>query len=251
MKKVELIAEQLSYEVTEEMNTLRTNLQFAGADKKVVLFTSCMSGEGKSSISFRLASSLSDLGKKVLLIDTDMRKSTLVKVVKQGQVDSGLSHYLSGQCTLADLIYATDTRGFHVIFAGPAPPNPTELLSSRQFENLILKLREVYDYILIDCAPLGMVVDASIVSKNCDASILVIEANVIKYRFAQSVKEKLEIAGCPVLGVVLNKVDRAKNSGYYARYYGKYYGNKYAQYGGEAEKAKNAQTIGQNRKKKR
>lgn len=240
MKRVELIAEKLSYEVTEELNTLRTNIQFAGVDKKVIMVTSCMSGEGKSNTTFRLASSLSELGKKVLLIDTDMRKSVMVRVLKRSYIDSGLSHYLSGQCTLADVIYATDVRGLHMVFAGPVPPNPTELLASRQFENMISKLREVYDYILVDCAPLGMVVDAAIVSKNCDASILLIEANTIKYRFAQVVKEKLEATGCPILGVVLNKVDRAKNSGYYAKYYGKYYGDKYAQYGEGREKLKSS-----------
>lgn len=230
MKKVELIPEKLSYEVTEELNTLRTNIQFAGVDKKVIMITSCMSGEGKSNTAFRLACSLAELGKKVILVDADMRKSVMVRVLKRSGVGSGLSHYLSGQCTLADAIYATDVRGMHMLFAGPVPPNPTELLSSKQFENMMSKLRELYDYILVDCAPLGMVVDAAIVSQSCDASILLIEANNIKYRFAQMVKEKLEATGCPILGVVLNKVNRSKNSGYYEKYYGKYYGKYYSHY---------------------
>lgn len=230
MKKVELIPEKLSYEVTEELNTLRTNIQFAGVDKKVIMITSCMSGEGKSNTTFRLACSLAELGKKVILVDADMRKSVMVRVLKRSGVNSGLSHYLSGQCTLADAIYATDIRGMHMLFAGPVPPNPTELLSSKQFENMMSKLRELYDYILVDCAPLGMVVDAAIVSQSCDASILLIEANNIKYRFAQMVKEKLEATGCPILGVVLNKVNRSKNSGYYEKYYGKYYGKYYSHY---------------------
>ena len=231
MKKIELIPQQLSYETTEEMNTLRTNIQFAGVNKKVIMVTSCMSGEGKSSTTFNLACSLSELGKKVLLIDVDMRKSVMVRVVKSGNIDCGLSHYLSGQCTLADVIFATDVRGLHMIFAGPVPPNPTELLASQQFENMIFKLKELYDYILIDCAPLGMVVDAAIVSKNCDGSILLIEANTVKYRFAQVVKEKLEAGNCPILGVVINKVDRAQSRGYYKKYYGKKYGSQYEKYG--------------------
>ena len=238
MKRVGLGTEQLSYEITEEMNTLRTNLQFAGVDKKVIMVTSCMSGEGKSETLFRLAGSLAELGKKVVLVDTDMRKSILIRYCETGTVDKGLSHYLSGQCPLAEALYSTNIRGFHMMFAGPVPPNPTELLSSDLFANTIKSFREIYDYILIDCPPLGMVVDAAIVAKYCDASMLLIEANRVKYRFAQQVKEQLEATGCPILGVVLNKVDRSRNSAYYAKYYGKYgkYYGEYQKYGSEFTK---------------
>lgn len=231
MKRVSLKKEAWSYEMTEELNTLRTNLQFAGVDKKVILETSCTAGEGKSSTLYRLAVSLTEIGKKVLIIDADMRKSVLINTVAKGSVDRGLSHYLSGQCTLADAVYGTDIRGLHILFAGPVPPNPTELLSSSLFEKTLMSFREVYDYILIDCAPLGMVVDAAIIAKYCDAAMLLIEANSVKYRFAQEVKAKLEATGCPILGVVLNKVDRAKSGKYYGKYYKKYYGH----YGQELE----------------
>lgn len=226
MKRVSLKKEELSYDIREEMNTLRTNLQFTGVDKKVILVTSCMSGEGKSTTVFRLANSLTEIGKKVLIIDTDMRKSVFVHVVTSGKVDRGLSHYLSGQCGLADVVYGTNVKGLHAIFAGPVPPNPTELLSTKLFENTIKTFRDVYDYILVDAAPLGLVVDAAIIAKCCDASMMVIGANTIKYRFAQVLKEKLEATGCPILGVVLNKVDRKKSgdSRYYGKYYKKYYG---------------------------
>lgn len=227
MKRIGLKSEELSYGIREELNTLRTNLQFAGVDKKVILMTSCTSGEGKSSTVYRLAKSLTEIGKKVLLIDTDMRKSVLVNVAENGTVDKGLSHYLSGQCNLADVVYGTDIRGLHILFAGPIPPNPTELLSSELFENTIQSFRDIYDYVLIDSAPLGLVVDAAIIAKSCDASIILVEANSIKYRFVQQVKEKLQATGCPILGVVLNKVDRSKGGRYYGQYYKKYYGKKY------------------------
>lgn len=227
MKRVNVRPDDMSYGLTEELNTLRTNIQFSGADKKVIMFTSCMAGEGKSSTVFYLANSLTELGKKVLIVDADMRKSVMVRNVKEGMVDKGLSHYLSGQCNLADAVYGTDVRGLHMVFAGPIPPNPTELLSSDLFGNTLKSFREIYDYILVDTAPLGMVVDAAIIAKNCDASILLIEANSVKYRFAQSVKEKLAATECPVLGVVLNKVDRSKDGRYYSKYYDQKYGGYY------------------------
>lgn len=176
---------------------------------------------------FNLASSMAELGKKVLLIDADMRKSVMVSNVKEGTVDRGLSHYLSGQCNLADAVYRTNIPGLHLLFAGPVPPNPTELLSAELFKQTMDPLRELYDYIIVDSAPLGLVVDAAIIAQCCDASILVIESGVVKYKFAQSVKEKLEATGCPMLGAVLNKVDRKKTGKYYGKYYKKYYGNEY------------------------
>lgn len=227
MKRVNVVTEELTYGVTEELNTLRTNLLFAGKAKQVLLVTSCVSGEGKSNTVFNLAVSLTELGKKVLIVDCDLRKSVMVKRVEQGKVDKGLTHYLSEQSNLVDVVYGTNVKDLHIVFAGPVPPNPTELLSSNLFKVTIESFREMYDYILIDSAPLGMVIDAAILSEVCDASILLLESGNIKYRFAQEVKEKLEKCSCPFLGVVLNKVNRSKSSKYYGKQYKKYYGNKY------------------------
>lgn len=224
MKRVTLKKVNMSYEMTEEMKTLRTNIQFAGVDKKILMATSCLAGEGKSTTTYRMALTLAELGKKVLVIDADMRKSVMVKIVDNGVVDYGLSHFLSGQCKLSDCVFSTNVKGLHVIFAGPVPPNPTELLDSNKFEEMVNAMSTVYDYVLIDAAPLGLVVDAAIIAKYCDGSIMVVTANNVKYRYAQEVKEKLEATGCPILGVVLNKVDRSKSSKYYGKYEKKYYG---------------------------
>ena len=107
-----------------------------------------------------------------------------------------------------------------MIVAGPIPPNPTELLSEKTFDKMLEALREVYDYIIIDSAPLGMVVDAAILAKRADAAILVLESESIKYRFAQDVKRKLEATGCPIIGAVLTKVKRGTRGKYYGKYYG-------------------------------
>lgn len=220
MKRVSLKKKELSYAMAEELNTLRTNIQFSGVDKKVIVFTSSLAGEGKSTIIYCLARSLAEIGKKVLVVDADMRKSVMVNMIESGNADMGLSHYLSGQCNLVDVVYATNTSGMHVMFAGPVPPNPTELLSSPRLGETLTSFRELYDYILVDCPPVGMVVDAAIIAKNADAAIVVIEPGQVKRKHACEVKEKLESAGCPILGVVLNKVERSR--GKYYRKYEKY-----------------------------
>ena len=210
MKRVTLKKREMSYAMTEELNTLRTNIQFSGVDKKVIVMTSSFSGEGKSTITYQLAKSLAELG-----------KSVMVNMLESGSVDKGLSHYLSGQCSLSEAVYATESSRLHILFAGPVPPNPTELLSGELFKDTLNSFRDIYDYIFIDCAPVGMVIDAAIVAKCSDAAIMMIESGAVKRKLALEAKEKLETAGCPILGVVLNKVER-KSGGYYRKYYKKY-----------------------------
>lgn len=227
MKKTTIELEALNYASKEEMKTLRTNILFCGDDKQVIMVTSAVMGEGKTQVSTYLAASLAELKKKVLIIDMDLRKSVMASRLKAQGIDKGLSHLLSGQAAMTDVVYATNVSRLHVIFSGPYAPNPTELLSGERFQKMLSSLRTLYDYIIIDAPPLGMVVDAAIIAKSCDGSVLVLESGSIKYRMAQSVKAKLEGTGCPILGVVLNKVDRKKTGGYYGRYYGKYYGKYY------------------------
>ena len=109
MQTINLIEQEMPYEINEEMKVLRTNLQFCGTDKKVILFTSAFSGEGKSTVALDLARSLVELGRRVMLIDTDMRNSGLTRMVEGEAPQYGLSHYLSKQCEMKDVIYATNT----------------------------------------------------------------------------------------------------------------------------------------------
>lgn len=219
-----------NYSIRESFKALRTNFLFCGTENKVVLITSCVKNEGKSTVSIELSKSLSLSEKKVLLIDADLRKSMFASkyTTNDGNI-LGLSEYLSGQADYEDILFGTQNENLHLIFAGAVPPNPVELLGSQKFANLVKKVREEYDYIIIDAAPLGAVIDASVISTVCDGGILVITANYIGQRFAMDVKEQLQKSGCKVLGAVLNRVP-IKSGSYYNRYYKRYYG-KYKRYG--------------------
>lgn len=225
-----------SYTKTESLRALKTNLQFCGDDIKTILFTSSVPDEGKSTVTFDLARSLTESGKSVLLIDTDMRKSVLAgrlraKTVSKKEIQ-GLSHYLSGQKKLTEVLYATQIPKLFMIFAGPSVPNPTEILEKKYFEELMEFARQQFDYVLIDCAPIGAAIDAAIVAKYCDGAVLVVAQGVATSRMINSVKKQLEASGVRILGAVLNKVkmENSHYGKYYGRYYGSYYGSYYGNY---------------------
>lgn len=219
----------LDFQGSEAYKTLRTNIQFSGENVKVFTVTSCMPNEGKSVVTMNLAIALTEAGKNVLLVDADMRKSVLVGRYKIKNGKKGLSHYLSGQCELEDVVSISNLERLHMILAGPIPPNPSELLGSQRFEELVQELRQIYDYIIIDCPPIGSVIDAVIAGNISDGVALVVASDVVSYKFAQKVKNQLEQANCKILGVILNKV-AMKNRRYYRGYYGKYYGRNYEAY---------------------
>ena len=225
MKKIELIIEeQQNYFMREAFNTLRTNILFSGKDVKTIVITSCMAHEGKTTVSFETARNLAESGKKVLLLDADLRKSVMVSRYTKVRGIVGLSQVLSGQVDVNDAICKTQVEGLDIIFAGPYPPNPTELVGSPAFKALLKEKRDIYDYILIDAAPLGLVIDAAVMSSVCDGAILVLNAGTIKYRFAQTVKQQLQKSGCKILGVVLNQVNykTSTSKSYYVQYAPKY-----------------------------
>ena len=220
---------ELDYRVNEAYKSLRTNVQFSGTDVQVIDFTSCTPNEGKSSVSFNLAVSFADSGKRVVMIDADMRKSVLAGRYKVGGVEAGLAHYLSGQKTLDEVCLKTDIEGMDIIFSGPFVPNPAELLESQNFHDLVQYCREHYDYVLIDLPPVLPVADALVLGTVVDGVVLVIESGEVKVDLARDVKKQLQHAGANILGVVLNKV-RSEHLGYgYGYYY--YYGSKEASNG--------------------
>ena len=229
MKTIELIVEEeQNYFMREAFNTLRTNILFSGKDVKTIVITSCMAHEGKTTVSFETSKSLAESGKRVLLIDADLRKSVMVSRYTKDRGITGLSHLLSGQVTAEQAICKTQIEGLDVIFAGPYPPNPTELVGSPAFKEFLDSQRNKYDYIIVDAAPLGLVIDAAVMASVCDGAVIVVNAGTIKYRMAQEVKAQLQKSGCKILGVVLNQVSRkggaSKGSYYSAKYTNEYYG---------------------------
>lgn len=232
--------QSLDTKTIESYKALRTNIQFCGNQIQVISFTSCTPNEGKSSITFNLAESFAECGKKVLMIDADMRKSVLVGRYQVGAVERGLSDFLSGQCPFEEVCLKTDIEGMDIIFSGPFAPNPTELLQGQIFDEMLKHAREVYDYVLIDTPPLGSVTDSAIVAKVVDGAILVIEADAISYRFAQNVKNQLERSNVRILGTVLNKVPfHSKKYAYGA--YGHY--GSYGSYGMKSEEKNTRKSI--------
>lgn len=226
MKTVELNKlMHLDFNGREAYKTLRSNIQFCGSNIRIIGLTSCIPNEGKSSVSLNLAISLAEAGKKTIFVDADLRKSVLVGRYRINQSLRGLVHYLSGIIPDSELIYQSNIDYLYMIFSGPIPPNPSELLGGENFTNLIKKLGEEYDYVIIDTPPLGSVIDSAIIAKSCHGMILVIESKNISYKFAQRVKQQLEMTGCPILGTVLNKVEIKEKV--YGKYYGKHYGYGY------------------------
>ncbi len=231
MPQLELVKSKalLAKNIEEYFNAIRTNIQFSGRDIRTIVITSVQPNEGKSTNSVNLALSLANSGFKTLLIDADTRNSILSGTFKVNGKIHGLSSYLSGNCELVDVLCDTNVDNLMVALAGQTPPNPTSLLQNANFTRMIEMTREVYDYVIIDSPPIGLVIDAAIIAKHCDGSILVTESGVIRRKFLQKAKEQMEQSGTQFLGVILNKVEQhLENYGGYGSY-GQY--GQYGQYG--------------------
>ena len=226
-----LFGQNISFAASESYKLLRTKLQFSFADDKtcrVIGVSSSLSGEGKSVTSINLAYSLSQLNKKVILIDCDMRRPTLAE--KLGvQKKPGLSSYLTGQSKLVDLVqtcgFTEDEKAFHVITAGQNPPNPVERLISARMEKMVEILKRAYDYVIFDLPPAGEVSDAMAVAKQTDGILLVVrQNNCDRFALSETVRQ-FEFIEARILGVVFNCVNDHGGKGYYKKYYkGRYYG---------------------------
>ena len=224
MKKLVMDLPEINdYRMVEGLNQLKTNLAFCGKDIKVITMTSSVPNEGKSSISLSLSRTLAESGKKILMVDADLRKSVMAARYHIQGIDKGLSHYLTGQAEVEDIIYETEVEGLCITVAGPLSPDPTSILDSEQFEQFIENVRDMFDYVIIDAPPLGVVIDA----------VIVIEQGVIKRKIVQDVIKQLKRGEVRILGAVLNKVD--ERIGAYGNYEYKY---SYSYYG-ESDTEKN------------
>ncbi|HHG8370491.1 TPA: polysaccharide biosynthesis tyrosine autokinase CpsD [Streptococcus pneumoniae] len=218
-KKLEFIKKAEEYN-----NALCTNIQLSGDKLKVISVTSVNPGEGKTTTSVNIARSFARAGYKTLLIDGDTRNSVISGVFKSREKITGLTEFLSGTADLSRGLCDTNIENLFVIQSGSVSPNPTALLQSKNFNDMIETLRKYFDYIIVDTAPIGIVIDAAIITQKCDASILVTATGEVNKRDVQKAKQQLEQTGKLFLGVVLNKLDISVDKyGVYGSYgnYGK------------------------------
>jgi len=207
--------------VAEQYRTIRTNIEFMAVDREIqaILVTSATQGEGKSTTSSNLAVAYAQQGKKVLIIDTDMRRPTVHYTFKVAN-GLGLSSLLTRQAEKEKAILPTKVDNLSILTAGPIPPNPAELLSSRAMEHLVSQLRADFDVIIFDAPPLLQVADSRITSKLTDGVVLVVGCTTSDRQRVLKAKEQLDLAEAKVLGVVLNRRELTDDSAY--QYYYSY-----------------------------
>ena len=202
----------------EAYRTLRTNIQYSSFDKKVksIVITSAEPGEGKSTTCSNLAISFAQNGEKVILIDCDLRKPSMHKIFKISNIE-GLSDILIGKEKFENIV-KQDIENLYLLPAGKIPPNPAEMLGSKNMEKLLEKLKQEFDIIILDTAPLQAVTDAQILSTKTDATILVVKSNVTKKESILKTKKLLEKVEANIIGTILNGVEEKR--GKYYHYYG-------------------------------
>ena len=216
--------------MSETFRNIRTNLQFMlENDKKVILVTSTVSGEGKSFISANLAISLSLLGKKVVIVGLDIRKPGLNKVFNISKREQGITQYLANpEKNLMDLVQPSDvSKNLYILPGGTVPPNPTELLARDGLDKAIETLKKNFDYVILDTAPVGMVTDTLLIGRVADLSVYVCRADYTRKNEYTLINELIDGNKLPNLCTVINGLDlKRKKYGYYYGYgkYGKYYG---------------------------
>lgn len=211
--------------VAEQFRALRTNLQYLGDGScRVIMFTSSIGSEGKSFVSINLAASLAYSDKKVILLGLDLRKPTLHDRLEV-QNKKGVSNYMVGQKNLNELIQATSVHPkFDVMTSGPIPPNPSELISNGRLPELLAELRAIYDYILIDSAPYGLVTDAALIAEHVDATLYLVRFNYTLKDHLKRISEIQRTKRFNNLTVIYNGVNYGSGYGYGYGYGGYGYG---------------------------
>ncbi len=212
--------------LAEAFRTLRTNVMFSNIDKSIksVVITSAGPFEGKSTIASNFAIILAQVGSRVLIIDTDLRKPKIHKIFGLPN-NIGLTNILAESLPWEEHIFSIEEQpNLYVMTGGPIPPNPAEIVGSGKIKDMVSAIKEKFDYIILDTPPVGIVTDAAIVSTYSDGVILVVSSGNVEIEAAQRAKELLLNVKANVLGTVLNKVP-AKGSGYYK--YNYYYAGGY------------------------
>ncbi len=216
---------------SEAIRTMRTGVLLSSIDAphKILLVTSSIPGEGKTSVATNLALALGQV-RKVCLVDADMRRPTVAKVLGVDTTSKGLSNLIAGSDPASECLHFSKEAGIHIIPSGVVPPNPLELLSSKRFHDVIAKLEDSFDVVIIDSPPVQLVSDAMVLSTFVHSTIYVVKADSTPYQVVLGGLERLQKTGAHLLGVVLNQLDVEKQERYYG--YGKYSAYGYGKYKG-------------------
>ncbi len=218
-KRQLIVHEHVKSPVAEAYRTLRSNIHFSKieGDLKIILFTSAGPREGKSTTAANTAITLANSGKRVIILDCDLRKPVQHEIFDKK--NQGLTNILVGDMPISQSIQETDIDNLRVITSGPIPPNPSELLSSTAMEEILNYLKHEVDYLIIDTPPTVAVTDACILAAKADGVVLVLDINTIKPEMAKKSKGLLLKANARILGVVLNRIELEEEDAYYYYYY--------------------------------
>lgn len=233
------------FAIVEAYKTVRTNVIFslAACENKTFIVSSANAGEGKSTTCANLAITLAQTSARVLLIDADLRKPTQHKIF-QVENSHGLSGFLVGLESLADSLHANVEPKLDLLTSGPLPPNPSELLGSKNMGVLLEKLEEHYDYIIIDSPPVNLVADALVLSDKTAGVVLIAKHCSTTYDDIEKAADAIRFANSNVLGVIFNDVTEENRKGYYKGYkkYGRY--GTYEKYGYGAQPRRSESNAG-------
>lgn len=210
---------------------LRVNISFLGTDIRKIMVISTMPDEGKSFVAMQLWHQMAEMGTPSILLDADMRKSVMSDkyeiVPEDGEKIRGTSHYLASDYFIGEAIYKTQWEYGDILPNTDNVINPSMLLESDRFAEMLDYMAEKYRYVFVDSPPLNLVSDGERIGNLCDGAILVVRAGVTSKSIVKNSIRQLQRAGCPLLGIVLNRVEGTRGGYYYKRYGSKYYGNKY------------------------
>ena len=224
MNKIKMDSiQELPYAVEESINRLRINVSFLGNEIKKIMVVSTLPNEGKSFVTMQMWKQMANAGIKSVLVDADMRNSVLVKKNdmerQDGKEMKGLVNYLAEDFSLDEVIYESPFENGYIIPNVENIINPSMLLESDKFGNMLNELSKDYRYVFVDAPPLGLVSDAETIGSMCDGAILVIRSGEITRAEVKNSIKQLERSGCKILGVVLNRATDLKNKYSKQKYY--------------------------------